>query len=452
MRIALVDCNNFYVSCERVFNPALRGKPVVVMTNNDGCVVARSNEAKALGIKMAAPIFEYESLFRQHNVQLYSSNYALYADMSRRVMATLARFTPRIEVYSIDEAFLSLDGFEDRSLADYARDIRSTVRRWTGIPVSIGVGPTKTLAKLANRAAKRADDLNGVLDLATYPTLDDLLGRTEVEEVWGIGGARGALLRRNGIATALQLRDASDAWLKKELSITGLRTAMELRGTPCLPLSPAPPSRKSVSCSRSFGKPVKSLGELKEAVSTYVSRAAEKLRSENLAAGVLQVYIETSRFKDPPYSCGGRTVRLDLATNYTPDLVERALHALERVFRPGQSYIKAGVLLTQLVPESHVQLSLLRPALDLDRRRALMETVDALNRKLGSGTVRLAATGMEKQWAMRRRRMSKSFTTQWDDLATVSAAGGQLELPFFEEDDPGPPEALPPLPALPVTA
>lgn len=276
---ALVDCNNFYASCERVFNPMLEGKPLVVLSNNDGCVVARSNEAKALGIGMGVPEFQIRPLLRAHHVQVFSSNCTLYGDMSQRVMETLEPFSLDLEVYSIDEAFLSLVGFKQRNLTDYGQKIRQTVKQWTGIPVSVGIAETKTLAKVANRIAKRTPDIGGVFDLIACPDRAALLGRVAVEDVWGIGPTYARLLNQHGITTARQLSEADDQWIRKRMGVVGLRLVMELRGVSCLDLEQCPPPKQSLTCSRAFGTLISTLAEMEEAVSVYTSRVAEKLRS-----------------------------------------------------------------------------------------------------------------------------------------------------------------------------
>lgn len=420
--LALVDCNNFYVSCERVFDAGLCGRPVVVLSNNDGCVIARSEEAKALGIEMGAPAFRCEEIFGRHGVRVYSSNYALYADMSRRVRETLSRFALEIEAYSIDESFLRLEASSPAGLTDQTRRLRGTVRKWTGIPVSVGIGPTKTLAKLANRRAKRAPVLRGVLSVHPGPALDRLLDDTEVEQVWGIGPARARRLRAQGIVTARQLRDAPEGWVRKHLGVMGQRIAWELGGVPCFPLEPVYPPRKNITCSRSFGRPVTELKELREALAVYVSRAAEKLRAQGSVCGSLEVFIQTSRYKSgaPFYGPSG-TATLPVATAFTPSLVKQALSVLHRLYRPGHAYVKAGCTLGGLVPRGTAQLNLFEGEADGAAQEALMETVDALNRRLGKGAVFLAAAGIARPWQMRRRSVSPAYTTDWDELFTIAA-------------------------------
>ncbi len=417
---ALVDCNNFYASCERVFNPKLEGKPVVVLSNNDGCVVARSNEAKALGIGMGVPEFQIRPLLRANNVQVFSSNYALYGDMSQRVMETLEQFCPDLEIYSIDEAFLSLSGFISRNLTEYGRTIRTTVKRWTGIPVSVGIAETKTLAKIANRIAKRTPDTGGVFDLTACPDRDLLLGRIVVEDVWGIGPNHARFLQQHGITTALQLRQADDQWIRKHMGIVGLRLVHELRGRSCLPLDQCPQPKQGITCSRAFGKSVLTLTEMEEAVSFYTSRAAEKLRRERLAATVLTVFLTTNTFKEGPQYSNALTVKLPVATDTTHELIRSALVGIRKLYRDGYQYKKAGVMLTGLVPLSQVQTDLFDRQ-DRARSKQLMSALDAINDRWGDGTLRYAASGITRAWRTQFHRRSPVYTTDWNDLPLVHA-------------------------------
>ncbi len=419
---ALVDCNNFYVSCERVFNPQLEGIPVIVLSNNDGCVIARSNEAKALGIGMAVPAFKCKDLIERHHIRVYSSNYTLYGDMSQRVMDTLTLFTPEIEIYSIDEAFLSFIGFTSIDLTEYGRYIRKTVRQWTGIPVSIGIGPTKTLAKVANRIAKHMPHLEDVFDITDHPQHDRLLNSIQVADIWGIGPRYAAFLERNGIHTALQLRDAPDRWIQKHLSVVGLRTVWELRGTPCIELDHAPPPKKGITCSRTFGRPVESLAELKEAIATYISRAAEKLRAQRSVASVIQVFLSTNPFTGEPHYCNFANARLAEPTASTPELLRPAHRTLEKIFKPGYRYKKAGVILTGIVPGTETQLNLFTTLQQHDRNKGLMETIDRINAQWGSDTIHYAAAGSRPSWRMRQSFVSARFTTQWDEIPIIKAS------------------------------
>ena len=417
---ALVDCNNFYASCERVFNPRLEGKPIVVLSNNDGCVVARSNEAKALGIGMGVPEFQIRPMLRAHHVQVFSSNYTLYGDMSQRVMETLEQFCPDLEVYSIDEAFLSLVGFERRNLTDYGQQIRQTVKQWTGIPVSVGIAETKTLAKIANRIAKRTPDMGGVCDFLTCPDREALLSRVAVEDVWGIGPNHAHMLTQHGITTAFQLRRVDDQWIRKRMGIVGLRLVMELRGVSCLDLEQCPAPKQSLTCSRAFGKLISTLGEMEEAVSVYTSRVAEKLRRERLAATVLTVCLTTNEFKEGPQYSNALTLNLSVVTDTTSDLIKSALHGIRAIYRDGYLYKKAGVMLTGLVPVSQTQADLFD---DRDRRKSkrLMSALDAINDRWGADTLHYASSGISKPWKTQFHRRSPAYTTDWDSLPVVNA-------------------------------
>ncbi|CAE6778458.1 Y-family DNA polymerase [Nitrospira defluvii] len=417
---ALVDCNNFYASCERVFNPKLDGKPIVVLSNNDGCVVARSNEAKALGIAMGVPEFQIRPLLRAHQVQVFSSNYTLYGDMSQRVMETLEQFCPDLEIYSIDEAFLSLSGFTSRNFTKYGRTIRTTVKRWTGLPVSVGIAETKTLAKIANRVAKRTPDTNGVFDLLACPDRDALLGRVPIEDVWGIGRNLIRLLNQHGIMTALQLREADDQWIRKHLGIVGLRLVMELRGISCLDLEECPAPKQSLTCSRAFGQLISTLVDMEEAVSSYTSRVAEKLRHERLAATVVTVCLTTNEFKEGPQYSNTLTLKLPIATDSTSDLIKSALQGIRTIYREGYRYKKAGVTLTGLVSASQAQADLFDSQ---DRRKSqrLMSALDAVNDRWGAGTLHYASSGIHKAWKTQFQHRSPAYTTDWTALPIVTA-------------------------------
>lgn len=418
--LALVDCNNFYASCERVFNPKLERQPVVVLSNNDGCVVARSNEAKALGIGMGVPEFQIRPLRDAHDVQVFSSNYALYGDMSQRVMACLEQFCPDLEIYSIDEAFLSLSGFTSRNLTDYGHTIRATVKRWTGIPVSVGIAETKTLAKVASRVAKRTPDTGGVFDLRTCPDRDALLGRLAVEDVWGIGVNYARFLTQHGIGTALQLRHADDQFIRTHMGIVGLRLIMELRGISCLELEQCPAPKQGITYSRAFGKMVATLAEMEEAVSSYTARAAEKLRAEQMAVTVLTVFLHTNQFQDTPQYSNSITLKLPVATDTTQELIRSALLGIRKIYRDGFAYKKAGVMFTGLVPASQIQTDLFDQQ-DRARSKKLMVALDSINNRFGSGTLHYASSGITKAWRTQFRQRSPAYTTNWDDLPIVKA-------------------------------
>lgn len=421
--IALVDCNNFYASCERLFQPALRQRPIVVLSNNDGCIVARSNEAKALGIAMGAPLFKVQDEINKYQVAVFSSNYSLYGDLSRRVMDTLKTFTPNVEVYSIDEAFLNLDGFEHRNLQRYGQSIRQTVTQWTGIPVSIGVGSTKTLAKVANHLAKKNPTCNGVLNLNTEGDLSAILDTVPVQEVWGIGRRWSDRLHQLGIHTARQLRDTDISWLKKQFNVVLARTAQELQGIPCIELEEAQPDRQQIISSRSFGERLEVIEDLKQAVSHFVSRAAEKLRKQNLQTRRISVFIQTNpHSKEPnrdPYYKNSLDTRLAIATDNTGELIQMALTLLGSIYQPGYRYMRAGIMLSELTSRQHQQADLFAPALTTADHNPLMETLDSINRKMGKGVVRYGSEGFRGNWQMKQNRKSPNYTTQWRELAVV---------------------------------
>jgi len=418
---AIVDCNNFYVSCERVFNPKLAGKPVVVLSNNDGCVVARSNEAKALGIKMGVPVFQISSLIKTHKVQVFSSNYALYGDMSQRIMNTLSRFTPDIEIYSIDEAFLDLSQFKQYDLTEYGHKIRSTIKKWTGIPVSIGIAGTKTLAKVANKIAKKSVKAEGVLNLTASHHQNRALEITDVADVWGIGRSYSKFLNNYGIYNALQLRDADDNFIKKKMGIKGVRLLQELRGVSCYALEQFPPPKKGITVSRTFKNSIESLDDLKEAVAAYVSIGAEKLRKEHSVAGVMMVFLMTNCFKKENYYVNIKTARLPAATSDTSELIHYAHEALEGIYRKEYLYKKAGVMFKHLNPENQNQADLFN-CRDFKRSKKLMQTLDNINKKMGSDTLKYAAKGLSnnQKWETVFKRRSPSYTTNWDQLLKVS--------------------------------
>lgn len=414
---ALLDCNNFYVSCERLFNPKLNGRPVVVLSNNDGCIIARSNEAKALGIKMGSPFFKFKcrELMEAHRVQVFSSNYPLYGDLSQRVMGILSQLEPEVEVYSIDEAFFRQPMGETRTLLANGRHIRGMIMKQVGIPVSIGFGSTKTMAKIANRIAKKQPDHGGVFVLPEQ-NLEAILANIEVGEVWGIGPRQSRELFIYGIRTALDLKNANDAWLRKHPTITGLRTAMELRGVSCIPFEDTPAPRKSVTSSRSFGRPVTDLAGLREALASYVSIAAEKLRTGDKKAGCLQVYLNTNQFRErEPQYANSLTVTLLSPTASTLVLIHHANEALRQLYRPGFSYQKVGVVLVDLVASSwHEQRHFFR--VPHKEQEELMTALDRINRRWGRDTLQSAAAGFARPWKNKQTRKSPAYTTSWHEL------------------------------------
>ena len=425
--IALIDGNNFYVSCERVFQPELEGKPVVVLSNNDGCVVARSQEVRALGVPMGAPWFKLRDLAKQHGIIAKSSNYTLYADMSQRMHSVIGQFAPEQEIYSIDETFLDLTGF-NRDLVEYGLQIRQRVRQWTGIPVCVGIGSSKTLAKLANHSAKKVlvpDMANGVVNFnqMSSPDLNQLFSSIDVGEVWGVGRRNKERLYGLGIQTVKDLRDSSVSRIKKEFNVVLARTVAELNGKSCLALEEVAPPKQQIVSSRSFGQPVYLLEDLNEAVVSYASRASEKLRKQAHVAGGIQVFLQTNPFKpeEPQYN-NGVMVKLVKPSDNSFRLSEAALYGLKRIYKPGYAYKKAGVMLMSLCPADQVPVDLFSGFDEPDTQRAknLMATLDEINAKMGRGTVRSAGEGIQKAWAMRSGNKSKAFTTDWEQLAIVS--------------------------------
>jgi DNA polymerase V len=421
--IILIDCDNFYVSCERIFNLSLHGVPVVVLSNNDGCIISRSQEAKQLGIRMGVPLFQVRQIIDANNVRVYSSNYALYADISQRVMSVLEEFTPEVEKYSIDEAFMNAAGINPKrwNCATY-RDlgvlIRNNILKRTGIPVTVGIARTKTLAKVATHLAKKSEKAAGVLDLTDSPHLNLALERTPVEEVWGIGPAKTRKLREAGITNALELRDADTNWVRKAMTVVGARIVMELRGVNCMPLELCPRPRKSVTNSRLFPVVITKLDELREAVATFVSRAAEKLREDKLAASAITVYLSESVHAQGTHSPEEATIELIYPTDSTQELAQHAQEALERIFREGYEYRKAGVELNGLVPASE-RTGRLFDNETLERFRRVMPIVDMINRKYGRDTVRLARANPRGRWKTKFEHRSPHYTTRLLDILAI---------------------------------
>lgn len=415
--IALVDCNNFYASCERLFQPKLCGKPVVVLSNNDGCVIARSNEAKALGIEMGAPWHLNKAKFAKHNVIVRSSNYTLYGDLSARVMTVLRTFTPDLEVYSIDEAFLSLEGFENR-LDAHAHDLRRTVLQWTGIPVSVGIAPTKTLAKAANRIAKKSGA--GVWSAMDEREQTEVLASLALTDLWGVAKRMAIRLNALSIDTPLKLRDADPALLRERLGVVMERMALELRGIPCQTMVLATPANKTIVSSRSFGRAVTTRCELEQAVSSHVERAAEKLRRQKLATSLLTVFVMTNPFKPlEPQHSASHAVRLPVATADTARLLRAAKYGVGKVWRDGFRYKKAGVMMLGLSQAETVQGDLWGTP-DNKRSKALMRVVDGINTDHGRATLRFAASGFEQGWKLRSEQRSSRYTTEWGELLAVT--------------------------------
>ncbi|KQC08310.1 MAG: hypothetical protein APR54_00495 [Candidatus Cloacimonas sp. SDB] len=419
---ALVDCNSFYASCEKVFNPDLIHKPVGILSNNDGIIVALSPELKKLGVRRGTPGFKIDrSFIRKHDIQIFSSNYTLYGDMSGRVMQTLSQFTPDIEIYSIDEAFLSLTGFGYMDLTEYGRKIRETVWQWTGLPVSVGIGPTKTLAKVANRFAKKHSYAQGVFDISQHPDRRKILEWVEVEDIWGVGRQYARMLRRNGIKNAYQLSQTPDKWVQKKMTIVGLRTAKELRGISCIDLEEDIDPKKEIVSSKSFGAPVTDLQGLMEATATYCLRAVEKLREENQVASQLTVFLTTNRFKNEPQYANYGTARFPVPSAYTPDFIRASQNILKKIFRAGYKYKKSGVMISDIIHESRAPLDIFQSCYLDDKRKIIMDCMDAVNRKMGNGKLTYAAAGIRCPWKMKREILTPCYTTSWKHIPTVQA-------------------------------
>lgn len=428
---ALVDGNNFYVSCERVFNPRLEGRPVVVLSNNDGCVVARSSEARALDIGMGVPVFKVRDIIRRHKVAVLSSNYTLYGDMSQRMMAVIGQFSPRQEIYSIDESFVDLAGFRHLDLRAYGEEMRRRVRSWVGIPTCVGIAPTKTLAKLANRCAKKRPEYDGVCDWSRLrpAQLEHLLSTFPAGDVWGIGHRWGAKLLAMGIRSARDLATADVALLRNRFGVVMERTARELGGISCMSLEEISADRKQIVSSRSFGRATRSLGDLEEAVTQYACRAAEKLRRQAGACSTLQVFLQTNSFNagEPQYHPVA-TVRLVTPSDDSLRLAGAALSGLRRIYRPGFRYVKAGVMFNEIQPAAVRQLQLFEEndaggaaRGHIGSRARLMAVMDRVNRRAGRGTLQIASAGTRNAWAMKRGQMTPAYTTQWKELPVARA-------------------------------
>jgi DNA polymerase V len=440
-RFGIIDCNNFYVSCERVFQPALETKPVVVLSNNDGNIIARSNEAKSLGITMGMPFFKAQPIIEKNDVTPFSSNYSLYGDMSRRVMDTIDQFVPALEHYSIDEAFVH---FDQKTGEQDAHKIRNTVRKWTGIPVSVGIGSTKVLAKIANAIAKKNPQFGGVVDLSGADA-DKYLKDFDVADIWGIGrryaqflksedkvdnpqldlweaSGFGRLREKLKIETALDLKNCDDKWLRKHLTVKGQRIAWELRGISCLPLELFEKPKKGLCCSRSFGQGIKTIEDLRQAIAMHSARAGEKLRRQNLAASHLSVFISTSSFRlnpDEIYSASASR-QMIIPTSYSPAILENACTLLERLYKPGYEYRKAGIFLSDITFDNAKQQSFFLKV-DDEKQTNIMQAVDKINGRFGRHTVRPLAMGFEHKWKMKQEKLSSRYTTRLNEIPNVIA-------------------------------
>nr|WP_272507994.1 Y-family DNA polymerase [Salinibacter ruber] len=422
--IALIDCQAFYVSCERVFDPALRGRPTVVLSNNDGCIIARSASVKAAGVPMGAPVFKWRDELEAMDAAVLSSNYALYADLSRRVTAVLETMCIDLERYSIDECFVTLPALDRDALRALGERIRRRVRKWVGIPVRVAIGPTKSLAKIADekaKADKRAGDGTGVYVCPPEPDLDVLLYRTDVGDVWGIGPSYEETLREHGVTTAAEFRALPDPWIRSTMTVVGLRLARELRGQRCLDLDLVGPDRQSLVRSRSFGAPVEAKAELRQALAKHAQRAAEKLREEDLVARGISAFITTKTHGPPPHYADEAQAMLDEHTAAAPPFVRSSRRLLDAIYWAGPAYRKAGVMLYAIRPRRPHQGSLFgRPVQDDE---ALMQAVDRINGTMGRGTIGVAAAGLpgDRDWTMTRDNTSQHYTTRWDELPVARA-------------------------------
>lgn len=416
--IALVDCNNFYASCERLFQPRLNGQPVVVLSNNDGCVIARSDEAKEIGIRMGAPAFLMEKMLIKHNVAVFSSNYTLYGSMSNRVMKVLQEHCPTVEIYSIDEAFLYLSDLPCTDLKKYSMNLRSAVSA-VGIPVSVGVAPSKTLAKMANRYAKKTKQENGILVLDSHDKTTEVLRCTEVEDIWGVGSQYAKLLRRHGFSTAADVCNAPGDWMRKNMTVMGLRLWNELRGVPCIEIEEEIPDKKNICVARSFGQLLSQKRDVQEALANYTAIAARKLRKQGSCCCVVNVFIQTNNFRsqDPQYF-RSINVQLPVATASTPELLHYAGIGLDQIWQSGFNFKKVGVMLLDLVPAAQAQSSLFDQR-NRSKDDRLMKAVDLINKSSGQELVKFAVQGSGRKWKLRQEWLSPHYTTRLDQILTI---------------------------------
>ena len=415
-KVALIDCNSFYVSCERLFNPKIQNVPVVVLSNNDGCIISRSIEAKKIGIKMGEPYFKIKDLVKKKNIQVFSSNYALYGDLSRRVMKVLKGFSDTIEIYSIDEAFLDLSHIKDDQVEEYGKKIRDRVLKWTGIPTSVGISSTKTLSKVANNIAKK--NKAGVIFLKE--NIDNILKDFDIADVWGVGRQLSKLYKKNGIDNAYKLKNISNTWVKKSTNVLGAKTVMELRGVPCIDLEIQETKRKSCCVSRSFGKKVESLEKLRESITTHFLNAAEKIRTDKQTARALTVFIRTSPFdKNRKYYSNSITIDLPVATSNSLELIKEAINGLKKIYKYGYFYQKAGIILSKLNESSDQEFNLLAPIMK-NRSCTLMKAIDFTNAKYGRNAISVAQAGINNTWKMRRKHSSNIDTASFDSLPKIS--------------------------------
>lgn len=420
--IAIVDCNSFYASCEKIFRPDLIDRPVVVLSNNDGVIIAASPEAKALGLN-GKPYFKAQEMIKKHNVAVFSSNYTLYGDISQRIMDSLESFCPNVEIYSIDEAFLHFNNFYEKDITNYCKNIQNKIKQWIGMPVTIGVAKTKTLAKIANRFAKKHKEPSGVLNLCDFEDIEPYLKDTDIKDIWGVGSQYRKMLNNYGIENALDFTKAERKWIRKRMTVVGERTWLELNGQPCIELEEHPPDKKAIISSRSFGRMTDSKDEVREAVAYFTARAAEKMRKQKSAAKIMSVFLRTNKFKtELPQYHNGVQIDLPVPTSITSELTKYALKGFEQIFRESYLYQKVGVMLTELIPENTAQFGLFD---DQDRVKGNIatQTMDAINQKFGSNTLTVASSGNKRNWSMKREHLSPRYTTYWNDLPTVKADG-----------------------------
>jgi|TARA_B100000586_G_scaffold175419_1_gene128220 DNA polymerase V len=419
-RIALIDCNSFYVSCEKLFNPSIIKKPVVVLSNNDGCVISRSSEAKILGIKMGEPYFKIKKIVKKNNVKVFSSNYSLYRDISKRIMKTLKQFSPQIEIYSIDEAFLNLSSIKDENLLEYGNKIKNIILKWTGIPTSIGIATTKTLSKIANYTAKK--EKSGVISLINSEKIDKILSEVKINDVWGVGRQLTKFYIKNGINTAYQLKNISNSWIKKNTNVFGSRTAMELKGISCISLEIHQEKRKNCCVSRSFGTKVIKPEELEESITIHCLNAAEKIRIDNQIAKKITVFIRTSPFqKNKKYYANTKDIDLPIGTNDSIELVKQSLNALKYIYKKGYRYQKTGIILSGLKDANIYKKNLLSTICSEEKRKKLMKAIDHTNIKYGRHTLSIAQAGLKKRWNIKRQHSSKIDTACFELLPVVRA-------------------------------
>ena len=420
-KIALVDCNSFYVSCERLFNPSINKKPVVVLSSNDGCVISRSIEAKNLGIKMGEPYFKVKKIVKENDVKIFSTNFALYGDISRRVMKTLKQFSPQMEIYSIDEAFLDLSSVRNENLLEHSYKIRKTILKWTGIPTSIGIGSTKTLSKAANYIAKK--EKSGIIDLVNSKKIDEILSKIRISDVWGVGRQLTKFYIKNGINTAYDLKNMHNGWIKKNTSVFGSRTAMELRGIPCVSLELHEEKRKNCCVSRSFGKKVTKIEDLSEAITKHCLNAAEKIRLDKQTTKKITIFIRTSPFQmGNNYYANSKNVDLPIRTSDSIILIKQALTALESIYKEGYRYQKTGIILSGLKDVNAYNKNLFSTINNDEKRIKLMQAIDHTNIKYGRDALSVAQARLKKRWNIKRQYSSKIDTACFNFLPTVKIA------------------------------